>query len=97
MFEEEKPFLQSLPPMRFEYYRISERTVHFDGYIEIDGAYYHAPPQRAGTRITVHIGPLWICCWRARPASAARRSRPTARYHCSLSTIWDAQAARKRR
>lgn len=60
MFEEEKPFLQLLPPARFEYYRIGERTVHFDGFIEVDGAYYHAPPQRVGTRIAVHIGRLWI-------------------------------------
>jgi transposase len=60
MFEEEKPFLQLLPPTRFEYYRIGERTVHFDGFIEVDGAYYHAPPQRVGTRVVVHIGRLWI-------------------------------------
>lgn len=60
MFEEEKPFLQQLPPNRFEYYRVGERTVHFDGFIEVDGAYYHAPPQRVGTRIVVHIGRLWI-------------------------------------
>jgi transposase len=60
MFDEEKPFLQALPPTRFEYYRIGERTVHFDGFIEVDGAYYHAPPQRAGSRVVVHIGRLWI-------------------------------------
>jgi transposase len=60
MFKEEKPFLQQLPPTRFEYYRIGERTVHFDGFIEVDGAYYHAPPQRVGTRVVVHIGRLWI-------------------------------------
>lgn len=60
MFDEEQPFLQPLPPIRFEYYRVGERTVHFDGFIEIDGAYYHAPPQRAGTKVAVHIGRLWI-------------------------------------
>jgi transposase len=60
MFEEEKPFLQPSPPTRFEYYRVGERTVHFDGFIEVDGAYYHAPPQRVGTRVVVHIGRLWI-------------------------------------
>ncbi len=60
MFEDEKPFLQPLPPARFEYYRIGERTVHFDGFIEVDGAYYHAPPQRVGTRVAVYIGRLWI-------------------------------------
>jgi len=60
MFAEEKPFLKPLPPTRFEYYRVGERTVHFDGFIEVDGAYYHAPPQRAGTKVVVHIGRLWI-------------------------------------
>jgi transposase len=60
MFEEERPYLQELPLTRFEYYRIGERTVHFDGFIEVDGAYYHAPPQYAGTRVIVHIGRLWI-------------------------------------
>jgi hypothetical protein len=60
MFEQEKPFLQQLPLTRFEYYRIAERTVHFDGYIEVDGAYYHSPPQYVGTRVVVHIGRLWV-------------------------------------
>ncbi len=60
MFEEEKPYLQLLPLTRFEYYRIGERTVHFDGFIEVDAAYYHAPPHYAGRRVIVHIGRLWI-------------------------------------
>ena len=34
--------------------------MHFDGFIEVDGAYYHAPPQYAGSRVVVHIGRLWI-------------------------------------
>ena len=60
MFEEERPFLLALPVTRFEYYRTGERTVHFDGFIEVDGAYYHAPPHYVGTRVAVHIGRLWI-------------------------------------
>ena len=48
MFEEEKPFLQPFPPIRFEYYRVCERTVHFDGHVEVEGAYYSAPPRYAG-------------------------------------------------
>jgi transposase len=60
MFDEERPFLLPLPPTRFEYFRIGERTVHFDGFIEVDGAYYHAPPHYVGTRVAVHIGRLWI-------------------------------------
>src|SRR5580704_7388094 len=45
MFEEERPFLCALPATRFEYYRVCERTVHFDGYVEVDSAYYSAPPR----------------------------------------------------
>ena len=60
MFEEEKPFLQALPLARFEYYRICERTVHFDGHIEVDGAYYSAPPRYAGRKVPVHVGRLWL-------------------------------------
>jgi transposase len=60
MFEEEQPFLQQLPLTRFEYYRICERTVHFDGHVEVDGAYYSAPPRYAGRRVPVHVGRLWL-------------------------------------
>lgn len=60
MFEEERPFLSQLPATRFEYYRICERTVHFDGYVEIDSAYYSAPPRHVGRKVVVHVGRLWI-------------------------------------
>ena len=60
MFEEERPHLLALPPRRFEYYRICERTVHFDGYIEVDSAYYSAPPRYVGSRVVVHVGRLWL-------------------------------------
>ena len=60
MFEEERPFLLPLPATRFEYYRICERTVHFDGYIEVDSAYYSAPPRYVGRKVVVHVGRLWL-------------------------------------
>ena len=60
MFEEERPFLLPLPATRFEYYRICERTVHFDGYIEVDSAYYSAPPRYVGSKVVVHVGRLWL-------------------------------------
>lgn len=60
MFDEERPFLTPLPTTRFEYYRVSERTVHFDGHVEVDGAYYSAPPRYAGHKVAVHIGRLWL-------------------------------------
>jgi transposase len=60
MFEEERPHLLPLPMTRFEYYRICERTVHFDGYIEVDSAYYSAPLRYVGSRVVVHVGRLWL-------------------------------------
>jgi transposase len=43
MFAEEQPALQSLPLEPFRYYRYGVRTVHLDGCVEIDAAYYSAP------------------------------------------------------
>ncbi len=51
MFEEERPALLPLPSTRFEYYRILERRVHFDGHVEVDGAYYSVPPRHVGAKI----------------------------------------------
>jgi transposase len=44
MFAEEKPHLAPLPVEPFRYYRFGTRTVHLDGHVEIDGAYYAPPP-----------------------------------------------------
>ena len=80
MFEEERPFLQPLPPTRFEYYRICERTVHFDGYIEVDGAYYSRAAALRRPQSAVHVGRLWLRILdprNARVRARARRSRST--------------------
>ncbi len=60
MFEEERPFLRPLPSTRFEYYRAIERRAHYDGHIEVSGAYYSVPPRYVGTTLVVHVGRLWI-------------------------------------
>ncbi len=60
MFEEERSSLLPLPPTRFEYYKVTERRVHFDGHIEVAGAYYSAPPKYAGSKVVVHVGRLWV-------------------------------------
>jgi hypothetical protein len=44
MFAEEKPSLQPLPLEPFRYYEYGERTVHLDGCVEVEAAYYGAPP-----------------------------------------------------
>jgi transposase len=59
-FEEERPLLLPLPPRRFEYYKVLERRVHFDGHIEVAGAYYSVPTRYVGTTVVVHQGQIWL-------------------------------------
>jgi hypothetical protein len=44
MFAEEKPSLKPLPLEPFRYYQYGERTVHLDGCVEVEAAYYSVPP-----------------------------------------------------
>jgi transposase len=53
MFAEEKPHLLELPVEPFRYYQYGERTVHLDGCVEVDAAYYGAPPGWIGRRVQV--------------------------------------------
>jgi transposase len=53
MFAEEKPHLQPLPVEPFRYYQYGERTVHLDGCVEVNAAYYGAPPGWIGRRVHV--------------------------------------------
>lgn len=51
MFAEEKPALRELPLEPFRYYRYGERVVNLDGCIEVDAAYYGAPPGWIGRKV----------------------------------------------
>jgi len=53
MFAEERPALQPLPIEPFRYYQYGERTVHLDGCVEVEAAYYGAPPGWIGRRVRV--------------------------------------------
>jgi transposase len=53
MFAEEKPALQRLPLEPFRYYQYGERTVHLDGCVEVEAAYYSAPPGWISRRVAV--------------------------------------------
>lgn len=50
MFAEEKPHLRPLPLEPFRYYQYGKRTVHLDGCVEVEAAYYGAPPGWIGAR-----------------------------------------------
>ena len=53
MFAEEKPSLTALPVEPFRYYKYGERTVHLDGCVEVEAAYYGAPAGWIGRRVHV--------------------------------------------
>ena len=53
MFAEERPALLPLPVEPFRYYQYGERTVHLDGCVEVEAAYYSAPPGWIGRRVQV--------------------------------------------
>jgi len=53
MFAEEKPVLLPLPLEPFRYYQYGKRTVNLDGCVEVDAAYYSAPPGWIGRQVEV--------------------------------------------
>jgi transposase len=60
MYAEEKPHLLPLPIEPFRYYQHGERTVHLDGAVEVEAAYYQAPPGWLGRRVTVQWDGMWV-------------------------------------
>ena len=53
MFAEERPALLPLPVEPFRYYHFGTRTVHLDGCVEVEYAYYGAPPGWLGRAVAV--------------------------------------------
>jgi len=51
--EVEKPALRPLPTGRFPFFHEAQRSVHRDGHVEVDKAYYSAPPEYVGRRVWV--------------------------------------------
>jgi transposase len=60
MFAEEKPTLLPLPLEPFRYYQYGERIVHLDGCVEVEAAYYGAPPGWIGRVLRVQWGELYV-------------------------------------
>jgi transposase len=60
MFAEEKPALLPLPIEPFRYYQYGDRTVHLDGCVEVEAAYYSAPPGWIGRWIKVQWDGLLV-------------------------------------
>jgi hypothetical protein len=51
--EVERPALQPLPPERFPCFQEGRRSVHRDGHVEVEHAYYSVPPEYLGRRVWV--------------------------------------------
>jgi hypothetical protein len=60
MFAEEMPHLQALPLEPFRYYQYGERTVHLDGCVEVEAAYYGAPPGWIGRLVNVQWDSMYV-------------------------------------
>ena len=60
MFAEEKPALLPLPLEPFRYYQYGRRTVHLDGCVEVDAAYYGAPPGWIGRQVNVQWDHVFV-------------------------------------
>ena len=53
-FEEvERPVLKTLPTEYFPAFHEGKRSVHWDGHVEVDRAYYSVPPEHVGTHVWV--------------------------------------------
>ena len=60
MFAEEQPTLRPLPLEPFRYYRFGDRTVHLDGCVEVEAAFYAPPPGWIGRRVHVQWNDLHV-------------------------------------
>jgi transposase len=60
MFAEEKPALLPLPLEPFHYYQHGQRVVHLDGCVEVEAAYYSAPPGWIGHAVNVQWDSLFV-------------------------------------
>lgn len=60
MFDEERPALKPLPVEPFRHYDYGKRTVHLDGCVEVDAAYYGTPPGWIGKEVFVQWDALRV-------------------------------------
>jgi transposase len=60
MFAAEKPTLKPLPLEPFRFYQYGERTVHLDGCVEVEAAYYSVPPGHIGQLVYVQWDGLFV-------------------------------------
>ena len=84
MFAEEKPSLSALPAEPFRYFQFGTRTVHLDGCVEVDAAYYGAPTGWMGRLVNVQWDDLWVRLVDPKSGELLREHRKKPRGHRSV-------------
>jgi transposase len=84
MFAEERATLLPLPLEPFRYYRYGTRTVHLDGCVEIDRAYYAAPPGWIGRAVAVQWDGRQVRLLDPRTGQLLREHRPQRPGHYAI-------------
>jgi transposase len=79
MFAEEKPALLPLPIEPFRYYRHGKRKVNLDGCVEVDAAYYSAPPGWIGEEVRVQWDDRFVRVLHPRTGELLREHLPQIR------------------
>ena len=81
MFAEEQPHLQPLPLEPFRYYRYGTRSVHLDGCVEVEAAYYSVPPGWISRRVNVQWNDLHVRVLDPKTGALLREHLRTRRGH----------------
>jgi transposase len=79
MFAEEKPALLPLPIEPFRYYQHGKRKVNLDGCVEVDAAYYSAPPGWIGQEVPVQWDHRYVRRLHPRTGELLREHLPQVR------------------
>jgi transposase len=79
MFAEEKPALLPLPIEPFRYYQHGKRKVNLDGCVEIEAAYYSAPPGWIGQEVPVQWDGRYIRLLHPQTGALLREHLPQVR------------------
>src|SRR5436190_2273719 len=79
MFAEEKPALLPLPVEPFRYYQYGKRKVNLDGCVEVDAAYYSAPPGWIGQEVPVQWDHRYVRLLHPRTGVLLREHLPQVR------------------
>lgn len=73
----ERPALGPLPQKPFGFFKMGRRTVHQDGHIEVDRAYYSVPHRLMGRTLTIHYNTLWVkAFWGSERVAFHRKVEP---------------------